>query len=146
MAIFKEINPDKIIHFAAESHVDQSIKSPEKFIYSNIIGTFNLLEAALKHWNNDFSEKRFHHISTDEVYGSLGKQGSFKETTAYAPTSPYSASKASSDHLVNAYNRTFKLPTSMSNCSNNYGINQHDEKLIPTVIRNAIQMKPIPIW
>lgn len=140
--VFKKYDIDTVVHFAAESHVDRSIKNPENFIRTNIIGTFNLLEAALKqkHFN------LFQHISTDEVFGSLGEFGFFTEKTAYDPSSPYSASKASSDHLVKAYQRTYSLPTIISNCSNNYGPFQFPEKLIPLMIINAIEMKPLPIY
>lgn len=130
-----------IIHFAAETHVDNSIADPGRFIQSNIIGTFNLLEACRRH-----PSIRFHHISTDEVYGSLGETGSFTETTPYAPNSPYSASKASSDMLVRAYFHTFKLPVTISNCSNNYGPNQHNEKFIPVVINSILNNKKIPVY
>lgn len=141
--IFTGYEIDTICHFAAESHVDRSIKRPENFIHTNIIGTFNLLEVARTH-ADDFV--LFHHISTDEVYGSLGKEGLFTETTPYRPNSPYSASKAGSDHLVRAYHETYGLPTMISNCSNNYGPYQFPEKLIPLVILNAIEGKPLPIY
>ena len=130
-----------IIHFAAETHVDNSIADPGRFIQSNIVGTFNLLEACRRH-----PSIRFHHISTDEVYGSLGETGSFTETTPYAPNSPYSASKASSDMLVRAYFHTFKLPVTISNCSNNYGPNQHKEKFIPVVINSILNDQKIPVY
>ena len=139
--IIKEYNITHIVHFAAESHVDNSISDPRRFIQSNILGTFNLLEII-----RDFPEIRFHHISTDEVYGSLGEQGKFTETTAYAPNSPYSASKASSDMLVRAYNHTFKALVTISNCSNNYGPNQHNEKFIPVVINSILNNKKIPVY
>lgn len=139
--IIKENRITHIIHFAAESHVDNSISHPKKFIQSNILGTFNLLEII-----RNFPEIRFHHISTDEVYGSLGKEGKFTETTAYAPNSPYSASKAASDMLVRAYNHTFKVLTTISNCSNNYGPNQHNEKFIPVVINSILNNKKIPVY
>jgi dTDP-glucose 4,6-dehydratase len=142
-AIFLEYQVDAICHFAAESHVDRSIKNPESFIRSNIIGTFNLLEIA-RAGRNPF--KRFHHISTDEVYGSLGPEGVFSEETPYRPNSPYSASKAASDHLVRAYHETFGLPTTISNCSNNYGPYQFPEKLIPLMIMNALEGKPLPVY
>ena len=152
-SIFVNHDIRAVIHFAAESHVDNSILNPEKFIHTNINGTFTLLNAACKHWlKNSFKHKdgyedtRFHHISTDEVYGTLGKEGYFTESTPYAPNSPYSASKASSDMLVRSYHHTFGLNTVTSNCSNNYGPNQHDEKLIPTIIRSALLGKPIPIY
>lgn len=151
--LFSEHKINAVIHFAAESHVDNSINSPKAFIKSNIEGTFVLLEAARKYWTNGpFSAKkgleyaRFHHISTDEVYGSLGPEGYFTEETAYAPNSPYSASKASSDFLVRSYFHTYGLNVVTTNCSNNYGPNQHDEKLIPTIIKNAIRGKSIPIY
>jgi dTDP-glucose 4,6-dehydratase len=129
---------DGVIHLAAESHVDRSIKDPLAFIYTNIIGTVNLLNAAKKQWEGDFSGKLFYHVSTDEVYGSLGDEGFFLETTSYDPQSPYSASKASSDHFVRAYGNTYGLPVIISNCSNNYGPNQFPEKLIPLIIRNIL--------
>lgn len=135
-------NITHIVHFAAESHVDNSIKSPDSFIKTNINGTFSLLEAS-----KDYGKlKRFHHVSTDEVYGSLGAIGYFKENTPYDPRSPYSASKAASDHLVNAYHHTYGLNTTISNCSNNYGPNQHIEKLIPKIITNLHNDKKIPIY
>jgi dTDP-glucose 4,6-dehydratase len=136
-----------VIHFAAESHVDNSIEKPDIFIQTNIVGTFNLVEAARNYWlNNDYEENRFHHISTDEVYGSLGKEGFFSETSPYAPNSPYSASKASSDMIVRSYFHTYKLNAIITNCSNNYGPKQHQEKLIPTIIRSALSNQPIPIY
>lgn len=142
-----------VFHFAAESHVDNSIAGPWPFVKTNIEGTFRLLEAARKHWMNGpgevkpgYESARFHHISTDEVYGSLGETGLFEETTAYAPNSPYSASKASSDFLVRAYHHTYGMNVTTSNCSNNYGPKQHDEKLIPTIIRKALTGQPIPIY
>ena len=144
--IFKEYQPDGVIHFAAESHVDNSIIKPDSFIKTNIEGTFILLEAAKKYWNGNLKRKRFHHISTDEVYGSLGADGFFKETSSYAPNSPYSASKAASDFLVRSYYHTYGLNVVTSNCSNNYGPKQHDEKLIPTIIRTALKGLPIPIY
>jgi dTDP-glucose 4,6-dehydratase len=139
--ILKENNITHIVHFAAESHVDNSISSPRKFIQSNVLGTFNLLEII-----RDFPEIRFHHISTDEVYGSLGEEGKFTESTAYAPNSPYSASKAASDMLVRAYNHTFKVLVTISNCSNNYGPNQHNEKFIPVVINSILNNNKIPVY
>ena len=145
-ALFKKHNPDAVIHLAAESHVDRSISNPSEFIYTNIVGTVNLLNAARECWKDDSKDKRFYHISTDEVYGSLGKEGFFVEDTPYDPKSPYSAAKASSDHLVRAYNHTFKLPIVISNCSNNYGPNHFPEKLIPLAINNIKNMKPIPIY
>ena len=142
-----------VIHFAAESHVDNSIKGPRAFINTNIVGTFNLLEAARKQWmtapnkvRQGYEDCRFHHISTDEVYGALGATGMFKETTPYAPNSPYSASKASSDFLVRAYHHTFGLNVTTSNCSNNYGPKQHYEKLIPHIIKKALELAPLPIY
>jgi dTDP-glucose 4,6-dehydratase len=138
---------DTIVHFAAESHVDRSILAPAPFIRTNIIGTFNLLEAARKAWDGVFSGKRFHHVSTDEVFGSLQlSDTAFSETTPYDPRSPYSASKASSDHLVRACFHTYGLPISITNCSNNYGPFQFPEKMIPLMILNAIQGKPLPIY
>lgn len=137
---------DGVIHLAAESHVDRSIENPMDFIHTNIIGTVNLLNACRTAWKDHSEGKLFYHISTDEVFGSLGKEGLFTEETAYDPRSPYSASKASSDHLVRAYHHTYGLPVVLSNCSNNYGPNQFPEKLIPLAIHNIIQMKPIPIY
>jgi dTDP-glucose 4,6-dehydratase len=134
---------DRVCHFAAESHVDRSIKRPDSFIQTNIIGTFNLLEAA-RAAGSRFS--LFHHISTDEVYGSLGPEGLFREEMPYRPNSPYSASKASSDHLVRAYHETYGLPTTLSNCSNNYGPYQFPEKLIPLIVLNALEEKPLPVY
>ena len=139
--IIKQYNITHIVHFAAESHVDNSISDPRRFIQSNILGTFNLLEII-----RDFPEIRFHHISTDEVYGTLGEEGKFTETTPYAPNSPYSASKAASDMLVRAYNHTFKSLITISNCSNNYGPNQHNEKFIPVVINSILNNKKIPVY
>ena len=143
-------SPDLIMHLAAESHVDRSIDSPEIFIYSNIVGTFNLLESTRNFWSNLNSEKksnfRFQHISTDEVFGSLGNIGSFEETAPYDPRSPYSASKASSDHLVRSWHHTFGIPTLITNCSNNYGPWQFPEKLIPMSILKAYRNEPIPIY
>lgn len=151
--IFKEYNIQGVIHFAAESHVDNSIKNPGVFVHTNVNGTFTLVDTAYKYWmNKPFSYKdqyegsRFHHISTDEVYGTLGTTGLFSETTPYAPNSPYSASKASSDMIVRAYVETYGLNAVITNCSNNYGPKQHDEKLIPTIIRNALEGKNIPIY
>jgi dTDP-glucose 4,6-dehydratase len=139
--ILKENNITHIVHFAAESHVDNSISDPRRFIQSNVLGTFNLLEII-----RDFPEVRFHHISTDEVYGSLGQEGKFTETTPYAPNSPYSASKAASDMLVRAYNHTFKALITISNCSNNYGPNQHNEKFIPVIINSILNNQKIPVY
>ncbi|HSK11858.1 MAG TPA: dTDP-glucose 4,6-dehydratase [Phnomibacter sp.] len=135
-----------IIHLAAESHVDRSILSPLDFVYTNVIGTVNLLEAAKKHWNGQYDGKRFYHISTDEVYGALGEEGLFTETTRYDPHSPYSASKAASDHFVRAYADTYGMPAVISNCSNNYGPNHFPEKLIPLFIQNIIERKPLPVY
>jgi dTDP-glucose 4,6-dehydratase len=143
--LFKETPIDSVIHLAAESHVDRSIADPMAFIKTNIIGTVNLLNACKTQWES-FDDKRFYHISTDEVYGSLGNEGLFTEETAYDPKSPYSASKASSDHLVRAYYNTYKFPVVISNCSNNYGPNQFPEKLIPLSINNIKQNKQIPIY
>jgi dTDP-glucose 4,6-dehydratase len=137
---------DGVIHLAAESHVDRSIASPNEFIYTNIVGTANLLNAAKFHWKDDMKGKVFYHVSTDEVYGSLGDTGFFVEETAYDPRSPYSASKASSDHLVRAYFHTFKLPVKISNCSNNYGSYQFPEKLLPLFIHNIKNNKPLPVY
>lgn len=135
-----------VIHFAAETHVDNSIVSPDQFIKTNVVGTFTLLEAARLAWKGHYEQHRFHHISTDEVYGSLGETGMFTEETPYAPNSPYSASKASSDHLVRSYHHTYGLNTVITHCSNNYGPRQHAEKLIPTIIRKALAFEPIPIY
>ena len=143
--IFSEYKIDGVIHLAAESHVDRSILSPLDFVYTNILGTVNLLNTAKKYWK-DLSGKLFYHISTDEVFGSLGEEGFFTETTAYAPNSPYSASKASSDHFVRAYGETFHLPVVISNCSNNYGPYHFPEKLIPLFINNIIHRKPLPVY
>ncbi|MEI1704039.1 dTDP-glucose 4,6-dehydratase [Acinetobacter baumannii] len=149
--LFKEFQPDLVMHLAAESHVDRSITGSAAFIETNIIGTYQLLEAARHYWNNLNDDKkiafRFHHISTDEVYGDLeGTDDLFHETTSYAPSSPYSASKASSDHLVRAWNRTYGLPVVITNCSNNYGPYHFPEKLIPLVILNALKGKALPIY
>ena len=147
---FKQCDPDLIFHLAAESHVDRSIESPRVFLNSNIIGTFNLLEESLKHYNyiSDSRKKffKFIHISTDEVYGSLGENGSFNENSPYSPRSPYSASKASSDHLVSSWFHTYGLPTLISNCSNNFGPRQFPDKLIPNIIISAIKKSPISIY
>jgi len=143
--LFEKYNFDGVIHLAAESHVDRSIANPMEFIVANIIGTVNLLNAARNSWANK-TGKRFYHISTDEVYGSLGDSGLFTETTPYDPRSPYSASKASSDHFVRAWHHTYQLPVVISNCSNNYGPNQFPEKLIPLFINNIINMKPLPVY
>ena len=148
--IFKEFLPNVVVHFAAESHVDRSIDGPQQFIQTNIIGTSVLLQESLDyyiHLNKSFRSKfKFHHISTDEVFGSLGEGGYFSESTAYDPSSPYSASKASSDHLVRAWHRTFGLPVTISNCSNNYGPYQFPEKLIPLMILNCFAEKPLPVY
>jgi dTDP-glucose 4,6-dehydratase len=148
--IFKEYLPNVVVHFAAESHVDRSIDGPQQFIQTNIIGTSVLLQESLDyyiHLNKSFRSKfKFHHISTDEVFGSLGEGGYFSESTAYDPSSPYSASKASSDHLVRAWHRTFGLPVTISNCSNNYGPYQFPEKLIPLMILNCLAEKPLPVY
>jgi len=143
--LFREEAIDLVVHFAAESHVDRSILGPADFITTNVVGTFTLLEAARRHWP-DAGERRFLHISTDEVFGSLGPSGFFTEETPYDPRSPYSASKASSDHLVRAYHHTYGLPTLITNCSNNYGPCQFPEKLIPLVFRNALAGKPLPVY
>ena len=144
--VFDQYHPDGIIHLAAESHVDRSIVSPLDFVYTNIIGTVNLLNTARRYWKDDMEGKRFYHISTDEVYGALGETGFFTEQTAYDPHSPYSASKASSDHFARAYYDTYALPVVVSNCSNNYGPNHFPEKLIPLFINNLIQEKPLPVY
>lgn len=151
--LFRQHQFNKVVHFAAESHVDNSITGPSAFIQTNILGTFNLLQAAYQLWmdgpnklRSEFKMSRFLHISTDEVYGTLGETGLFTENTPYAPNSPYSASKASSDFIVRSYFHTYGLPVVTTNCSNNYGPNQHKEKLIPTIIRKAISGEPIPIY
>ncbi len=138
--------PDIIIHLAAESHVDKSIQQPDPFIQSNIIGTYNLLMASLELWQKHIPHLRLHHVSTDEVFGSLTDHGLFSEASPYAPNSPYSASKAAADHLVRAWHKTYGLPVTISQCSNNYGPYQHHEKLIPTVIRSCLEKKPIPVY
>ena len=145
-ALFQQHQFDGVIHLAAESHVDRSITDPLAFVKTNVIGTMNLLNAARESWKNNFAGKRFYHISTDEVYGSLGATGLFTESTAYDPNSPYSASKASSDHFVRAYGETYGLPYVISNCSNNYGPNHFPEKLIPLFIHNIISNKPLPVY
>lgn len=137
---------DGVIHLAAESHVDRSIANPLEFVMTNVVGTVNLLNAAKFHWKDNFDGKRFYHVSTDEVYGSLGETGYFTEETPYDPHSPYSASKASSDHFVRAYHDTYGLPVVLSNCSNNYGPNQFPEKLIPLFINNIRHNKPLPVY
>lgn len=151
--IFSEYDIQGVIHFAAESHVDNSIKNPAVFVQTNINGTFTLLDVAYKYWMDKpftckakYQDARFHHISTDEVYGTLGESGFFTESTPYAPNSPYSASKASSDMIVRSYQETYGLNSVITNCSNNYGPKQHDEKLIPTIIRKALLKQPIPIY
>ena len=149
--LFANFQPDAVMHLAAESHVDRSIDKPAAFIETNIVGTYTLLEAARQYWSNlDTAKKsafRFHHISTDEVFGDLhGTDDLFTENTPYAPSSPYSASKASSDHLVRAWHRTYGLPIIVTNCSNNYGHFQFPEKLIPVVILNALEGKPLPVY
>ncbi len=151
--LFKKYQFQKVVHFAAESHVDNSIHNPQAFVETNVNGTFNLLHAAYELWMNGpnqlketYQNARFLHVSTDEVYGSLGKEGLFTEETPYAPNSPYSASKAASDFLVRSYYHTYQLPVVTTNCSNNYGPCQHDEKLIPTIIRKAVKGENIPIY
>jgi dTDP-glucose 4,6-dehydratase len=144
--IFLRYAPQGVIHLAAESHVDRSIVSPLDFVNTNVIGTVNLLNAARKHWAGDFEGKCFYHVSTDEVYGALGDEGLFTEETPYDPHSPYSASKAASDHFVRAYGDTYGLPFVITNCSNNYGPNHFPEKLIPLMINNVINMKPLPVY
>jgi dTDP-glucose 4,6-dehydratase len=144
--IFDEYEVSDVIHLAAESHVDRSIVSPLDFVYTNIIGTVNLLNTARKKWKEDYSKHLFYHISTDEVYGSLGDTGFFTETTPYDPNSPYSASKASSDHFVRAYRETYHMQTIVSNCSNNYGPNHFPEKLVPLFVNNIIEEKPLPVY
>ena len=148
--LLRDCRPSAIMHLAAESHVDRSIDGPADFVTTNVLGTFTLLEAARRHWqglpDRERRQFRFLHISTDEVYGSLGPTGAFAETTPYAPNSPYSASKASSDHFVRAYHHTYGLPTLVTNCSNNYGPYQFPEKLIPLMILNAVEGKPLPVY
>ncbi len=144
--IFRKYQPAGVIHLAAESHVDRSILSPLDFVYTNVIGTVNLLNAAKEFWKGDYAGKKFYHVSTDEVYGALGDSGFFTEETRYDPHSPYSASKASSDHFVRAYHDTYGLPVVISNCSNNYGPNHFPEKLIPLFINNIIHKKPLPVY
>lgn len=152
-SLFEKYNVSGVIHFAAESHVDNSIKGPAAFINTNINGTFNLIETARRFWMEEpfkfkagCENNRFHHISTDEVYGTLGESGFFTEKTAYAPNSPYSASKASSDFIVRAYHHTYGMNVTTSNCSNNYGPKQHDEKLIPHIIKMALEEKSLPVY
>jgi dTDP-glucose 4,6-dehydratase len=144
--LFEKYQFHSVIHLAAESHVDRSIKDPLVFVRTNIIGTINLLNAFKRLWGDNFDGKRFYHISTDEVYGTLGESGLFTETTSYSPNSPYSASKASSDHFVRAYGETYNLPYVITNCSNNYGQNQFPEKLIPLFINNIINKKSLPVY
>ncbi|BFP40349.1 dTDP-glucose 4,6-dehydratase [Flavobacteriaceae bacterium GF1] len=151
--LFERFDFKGVIHFAAESHVDNSIANPDAFMQTNIIGTFNLIDVAKKRWmvgpgiyKEAYGNARFHHVSTDEVYGTLGKEGLFMETTPYAPNSPYSASKASSDFIVRSYHHTYGMNVVTTNCSNNYGPKQHDEKLIPTIIRKALGGEEIPIY
>ena len=145
-ALFQKHQFDAVIHLAAESHVDRSITDPLSFVKTNVIGTMNLLNAAKEIWRNEYEGKRFYHVSTDEVYGTLGATGLFTETTPYAPNSPYSASKASSDHFVRAYGETYGLPYVITNCSNNYGPNHFPEKLIPLLINNIINNKALPVY
>jgi len=151
--LFKEYDIRGVIHFAAESHVDNSIKNPGAFVKTNVEGTFTLIDVAFRHWmdapnkvKDGYEDCRFHHISTDEVYGTLGEDGYFSETTPYAPNSPYSASKASSDFIVRAYHHTFGMNVTTSNCSNNYGPKQHPEKLIPHMIEQALAEQPLPVY
>ncbi len=146
MQLFKKHQFDAVIHLAAESHVDRSITNPTEFVFTNVIGTVNLLNAAKAIWKDNFKDKLFYHVSTDEVYGSLGEEGLFTETSNYDPHSPYSASKASSDHFVRAYFDTYGLPSLISNCSNNYGSYQFPEKLIPLFINNIRNNKPLPVY
>jgi dTDP-glucose 4,6-dehydratase len=144
--VFADHEIDSVIHLAAESHVDRSIEDPFSFAQTNVMGTLSLLQAAKAFWNGNFTNKLFYHVSTDEVYGSLGEEGFFTETTSYDPHSPYSASKASSDHFVRAFADTYGLPTVISNCSNNYGSYQFPEKLIPLFINNIVHNKPLPVY
>ena len=144
--VFEDYQIDRVIHLAAESHVDRSIKDPFSFAQTNVMGALSLLQAAKNYWNDKFENKLFYHVSTDEVYGSLGKEGYFTEKTNYDPHSPYSASKASSDHFVRAFSDTYGLPTVISNCSNNYGPFQFPEKLIPLFINNIVNNKPLPVY
>ena len=145
-ALFQKYQPEGVIHLAAESHVDRSIANPMAFVETNVIGTVNLLNAARNCWGAALEGKRFYHVSTDEVYGSLGEEGYFTEETRYDPRSPYSASKAASDHFVRAYFHTYHLPVVLSNCSNNYGPNHFPEKLIPLIINNIKENKPLPVY
>ena len=146
LTLFETYNFDTVVHLAAESHVDRSIENPFVFAQTNIMGTLGLLEAAKQYWESNFEGKKFYHISTDEVYGTLGESGLFTEQTPYDPHSPYAASKASSDHFVRAYHDTYNLPVVLSNCSNNYGPYQYPEKLIPVCIKNCLQQKEIPVY
>lgn len=145
-SLFAQEKPDAVIHLAAESHVDRSISNPIEFVLTNVVGTVNLLNAAREYWKDDYVSKRFYHVSTDEVYGALGDTGMFTEETKYDPHSPYSASKASSDHFVRAYQDTYGLNTVISNCSNNYGSHHFPEKLIPLAIHNIKNNKPVPVY
>jgi dTDP-glucose 4,6-dehydratase len=145
-SLFDDYQFDAVVHLAAESHVDNSIKNPLGFAQTNVMGTLNLLEAVRNQWKDNKTDKRFYHISTDEVFGSLGKEGAFTEETAYDPRSPYSASKAASDHFVRAYFHTYGLPVILSNCSNNYGPAQYPEKLLPLFIKNIVDNKPLPVY
>jgi len=146
LEVFKKHQPTGVIHLAAESHVDRSIADPSAFVMTNVIGTVNLLNAAREIWKDNYEGKRFHHVSTDEVFGALGSEGFFTEDTKYDPHSPYSASKAASDHFVRAYHDTYGMPMVLTNCSNNYGPNHFPEKLIPLCIHNIINNKPLPIY
>lgn len=146
MDLFHTHGFDGVIHLAAESHVDRSISNPLEFVMTNVVGTVNLLNAAKSIWHNNYQDKVFYHVSTDEVYGQLGEEGKFLETTPYSPNSPYSASKASSDHFVRAYLHTYGLPVKISNCSNNYGSHHFPEKLIPLMINNIMHSKPLPVY
>lgn len=146
LSCVRAFEPDLVVHFAAESHVDRSISGPRAFVDANVNGTLNLLEACRTTWGGDFTGKRFHHISTDEVFGALGREGVFTEATPYDPKSPYSASKACSDHLVRAYGHTYGFPFVITNCSNNYGPRQFPEKLIPLMILNCLEGKPLPVY
>jgi dTDP-glucose 4,6-dehydratase len=144
--LFKDFNIDGVLHCAAESHVDRSIDNPLLFVHTNLVGTATLLQVANEHWKSDMHNKKFHHISTDEVYGSLGETGYFREDTPYDPKSPYSATKAGSDHLVRAFGHTYGIPFVISNCSNNYGPFQFPEKLIPLFIKNILTEQPLPVY
>jgi dTDP-glucose 4,6-dehydratase len=144
--LFTDFEFDGVIHLAAESHVDQSIKNPFEFAQTNVMGTLTLLETTRRAWEGNYDNKLFYHVSTDEVYGSLGEKGKFLETTSYDPRSPYSASKAAADHFVRAYFHTYGFPVILSNCSNNYGPDQYPEKLIPLIIQNIVEEKPLPVY